>query len=514
MRAQLRGLNQAIRNSNDGISLIQTAEGALDETHAMLKRLKELAVQAGNGTYTDEERKYMQDEIENLKTEIDRISIATDFNGIKLLDGSLGGGKGSSSAGAEFGFLVNDLGEIWHGASIISNIVGVAVNFSTDNVTGAGHETAVWDLTDSTPVLTLNLAQNTTYSEAQINSLIQNAQRADDAGNAPPEVRITLAGGQITTRGSAAAVSLHSIDPAITVAGVQAMTAWTELDIFFTEATTGAAGHFKSAAFIQFMNKSYGEDQTVFQITTDDTKPTGTAFIDTHATDPLTNAGRIVQLNLATGVAYTAADLENILRQGGFDITVRLADSDGSGSGAGEIAPTGNERFIATEMLAFGTGLVLDMNLATNIQLGDGLGNRFVGLAGDGITFQIGANNAVEQRVTLNINDMGARALGIADLDVSTVANAQKAMDSVESAIVKVSEQRAALGAMQNRLEHTVNSLTVAAENLTAAESQIRDTDMAKEMVEYTKFNILQQAAQAMLAQANQAPQAILQLLR
>ncbi|HEY8353596.1 MAG TPA: flagellin [Methylophilaceae bacterium] len=129
-----------------------------------------------------------------------------------------------------------------------------------------------------------------------------------------------------------------------------------------------------------------------------------------------------------------------------------------------------------------------------------------------GIVFHIGANEG--QNITLDISDMQAAALGVSGLDISTQANADTAITTIDDAIKKVSEERAKLGAYQNRLEHTINNLGTAAENLTAAESRIRDVDMAKEMMEFTKNNILVQAATAMLAQANQTPQAVLQLLR
>ena len=133
--------------------------------------------------------------------------------------------------------------------------------------------------------------------------------------------------------------------------------------------------------------------------------------------------------------------------------------------------------------------------------------------AGEGLTFQIGANGVEDQRVTLAVNDMSSTAIGVAGADVSTQDCANKAIEMVDAAVKTVSMQRAGLGALQNRLEYTVNNLTTTNENLTAAESQIRDTDMASEMINYTKFNILQQASQAMLAQANQQPQSVLQLL-
>ena len=145
---------------------------------------------------------------------------------------------------------------------------------------------------------------------------------------------------------------------------------------------------------------------------------------------------------------------------------------------------------------------------------GAGIGKEEVATTGKGLTFQIGANGVEDQRVTLNVNDMSSSAIGVASADVSTQDAANKAIDMVDTAVKTVSMQRAGLGALQNRLEYTVNNLTTTNENLTAAESQIRDTDMATEMINYTKNNILQQASQAMLAQANQQPQAILQLLQ
>ncbi len=143
-----------------------------------------------------------------------------------------------------------------------------------------------------------------------------------------------------------------------------------------------------------------------------------------------------------------------------------------------------------------------------------GIGKDEVATTGKGLTFQIGANGVEDQRVTLNVDDMSSSAIGVARADVSTQDAANKAIDMVDTAVKTVSMQRAGLGALQNRLEYTVNNLTTTNENLTAAESQIRDTDMATEMINYTKNNILQQASQAMLAQANQQPQAILQLLQ
>jgi len=144
---------------------------------------------------------------------------------------------------------------------------------------------------------------------------------------------------------------------------------------------------------------------------------------------------------------------------------------------------------------------------------GKGLGADKSTGTGEGLVFQIGANGVEDQRITLNVKDMSSTALGVAGVSVALRDEANAAIDIVDKAVNAVSMQRAGLGAMQNRLEHTANNLTTTNENLTAAEAAIRDTDMATEMINYTKFNILQQSAQAMLAQANQAPQSVLQLL-
>lgn len=512
MRAQLRGLGAAIRNANDGVSLIQTAEGALDETHSMLKRLKELSVLSGNGTYTDEERKYMQMEIDEIKTEIDRISKATEFNGIKLLDGSLGGKSSSTtSLGARYGFYYDDAAGYgsMHRATFTSNIEGVGLTITNDVATVGG---AFAEWSDDGLTLTLNLENGGTYTQAEVDALIQNATQRKGLlqTNAPADVKLTLKNGFLIAGAQELTASGE-----VTEAGKQSTTGKVALDgAILIDATTGTATE-KYASEIEFISNSYGPDTRKITIVIDAKRGSEKVDLMTNEDDENlgTKNGEYV-LHLATGTEYSEKDIENLLAKAGLDYTVKLTS---------DIAPSGDATLFANtpfdKTSADGTfaGYTGDGTVATVLGtgvIGTGVGSDKVLGSGAGITFQIGANNAVEQRVVLNIKDMGSSAIGIGSFDVSTVANAQKAMGAVEKAIVNVSEQRASLGAMQNRLEHTIASLTTTHENLTAAEAQIRDTDMAMEMVEYTKFNILQQAAQAMLAQANQAPQAILQLLR
>lgn len=208
-----------------------------------------------------------------------------------------------------------------------------------------------------------------------------------------------------------------------------------------------------------------------------------------------TDGDKIV-LHLATGKSYSEQDIANILAKAGYDYSVKFTDAND---------PDGDSKVYFNVAGAIAAADVTD---------GKGVGKDAIAGGGQGLTFQIGANGVEDQRVTLNVNDMSSSAIGVANADVSTQDSANAAIDMVDAAVKTVSMQRAGLGALQNRLEYTVNNLTTTNENLTAAESQIRDTDMATEMINYTKNNILQQASQAMLAQANQQPQAILQLLQ
>jgi len=493
MRSQIRGLGQAIRNANDGISLIQTAEGGLNETHAILQRMRELAVQSANGTYKDElDREAIQLEVDALKLEIDRIASSTEYNKIKLLDGSLGGGGNTSGIyGPRFANMtVGETGEaaIFNGTVITSSISGVTVALTT-GASGVGGENASWNLAGNQ--LTINLVEGQTYTQAQIDDLIKNAKwQGESAQNAAlPSVTIKLStvavGMSYTFAATEAGVRAHSG----TVSGASG-----NLSAFLV-GTSATEGHADS---IRFISNNYGVDSRVFTIATSADK--GKEWVEITSRDSSNEKDGTFTIHLATGVAYTAGDLETIMRKAGLDYEIQLFNTTDT------VGPDGFKTFFASVAIT-GGGLTLTMTSGAGVGADRTLGT------GEGLTFQIGANGVADQRVTLAVNDMSAGALGVANADVSTRDAANASIEVIDQAISKVSFQRAGLGALQNRLESTVNNLTVTQENLTAAESQIRDTDMAKEMIEYTKFSILQQAAQAMLAQANQAPQAILQLL-
>ena len=489
MRSQIRGLTQATSNANDAISLIQTAEGGLQETEDIMQRMRELAVQSANGTYTDEDRQQIQYEVDALKEEVDRIAESTEYNEMKLLDGSLSGaGTSNGEYGAKYG-VVDSTSTDLKGAAITSSIAGVKATV-TLNASGDGGENAIWDSTGKE--LKLNLVQNKTYTQQDIDDLIANATQSKSAGQAtePADISIKLKNGIMT------ATTADSTD--VTAAGSrQVQTA--DVKTLVADGTNGGIG---SGDTITFTANTYGAHsdtngvaQTI-KIATDVAAGKEDVTVDTART---ATAGEAITLHLATGTSYSEDDLKQILAKAGFDYEVDITDAK---------SPDGDDDSVYFNVKATGKSSVTATETA-----GAGVGKEVSAASGKGLTFQIGANGVEDQRLTVNVDDMSSSALGIAGISVAKQDGANAAINKLDDAIKTVSTQRAKLGAVQNRLEHTVNSLNTANENMTASESQIRDTDMASEMIKYTKSNILQQASQSMLAQANQQPQGVLQLL-
>lgn len=498
MRSQIRGLSQATNNANDAISLIQTAEGGLQETEDILQRMRELSVQSANGTYTDEDREQIQFEVDALKSEIDRIAESTEFNEMKLLDGSLDGvSTGSTEYGPRYGVLLSantatggklTKNTSLEGSTITSSIAGVQISLA-DTASGAGGESAEWDAAGKK--LTLNLVKGSTYTQSQIDDLIKNATQAKDTTQTgdPADVSIKLKNGVF---------SFSDVETYTTQTGVRADS--DEVDVTGLLMTGGTVANDKYADSIKFTSNTYGEDKRKITLLTD--VAAGKEWVETKVKG---NEGTGIKdgefkLHLSTGVEYSESDIEKLLAKAGLDYDVTLSD---------QTAKPDGDKVLFAQKKDDTTGVEIDM--ATNA--GAGLGADKMMGAGEGLTFQIGANGVEDQRLTINVADMSSTAIGVNGVDVSTQDGANDGINKIDDAIKTVSTQRAKLGAVQNRLEHTVNSLSTAEENLQSAESQIRDTDMAAEMIKYTKSNILQQASQSMLAQANQQPQGVLQLL-
>lgn len=362
MRGQIRGLEQSSRNASDGISLIQTAEGALNETTNILQRMRELAVQSANDTNTSDDREQLQKEMTQLGEEIDRIANNTEFNTKKLLNGNMGSAqtattgvvvnKGNLQATAVTATKLTELKDA------NNNSLGIAVN---DVIT------ATWSVNGTQQTATLTV----TAANDKMEELLKKIADNGTANTA------TIVGGEIN-----------------------------------------------------LTSEGTGSDK---------------------------------QIN-------------------GFSIEVKSA--------------SGDRKEAASNALS---------SFAIGTQAADARTNGSANL-------QIGANS--NQKLNLSIGDMRATSLGVKNLQVKNQSQANTAIKVIDEATKKVSSERANLGAAQNRLEYTISNLDNTAENLTSAESTLRDVDMAKEMMEYSKNNILNQAAQAMISQANQQPQNVLQLLR
>ena len=500
MRSQIRGLDQASSNAADGISMIQTAEGALNESHSILQRMRELAVQAANGTETDSDRSNLQDEIEQLQEELDRIANDTEFNTMPLLDGSLSAASSSvASAGPKFGVYDTGLQ-----AFVTSDVPGTSVNIS--NTAAQGGESAIWD--DSGKVLTINLVKDQTYTQQEIDSLIANAKQEDSsAQGTPADVRVNFYFSAVTaTTATCSNSGANATPPIKTLAGERAKSNPTG---FLDGATQLEATHdFVGATAIKLTALKYGADYDITMMISFDAAVNSEECELTNAakykTDGSLSEAGTYTLHLSSGKEYSEDDIESIFSAAGLNIDVELSGPD---------PDEPNTLFVTKN------------TYSATVKLGGGVGlgdeDAFLGQAkyggvsgGKGITLQVGANEG--QTMSFSIGDMSANALGVnpSKVNVKTQKGASDGIKYIDEAIEKVSKQRSLLGAVQNRLEHTIANLDNTAENLQAAESTVRDVDMAAEMVQFSKNNILQQAGQSMLAQANQSTQGVLSLLQ
>ena len=308
MRSQIRGLNQASTNAQDGISMIQTAEGALQESHSILQRMRELTIQAANGTETDEDRGNIQDEISQLQSELDRISETTEFNTMKLLDGSLsGGGSAVTEAGPKYGVYDTTLK-----AFVTSNVAGVSVD--TTISAKKGTESAVWTQAGDELKLTLNLNEGSSYTQEEIDNLIKNAKVEDTTQTyAIPELKVSLNTGSYTA--SAAT------NGSKTVAGTKSTGQFSNLG------TLGATS--VGVSTIDITANKYGKDNNVqIQITFDAEAGKEVCESNTSATynantGDLANTQQF-KLKLCAGKEYTEGDIEKLLAEAGFSATVQF----------------------------------------------------------------------------------------------------------------------------------------------------------------------------------------------
>ncbi len=448
MRKQIRGLTQASANAQDGISAVQTAEGALAEVHDMLQRMNQLAVQAANGTNSESDRASIQAEIDQLTTEIDRVAETTKFNESYLLKGDTSVAKGTS----------------YHYAKTQTQS-DAAASFSSDTTTGISVT-----FTAEAPAAD---ADNT----EDLNTLLK------------------------AMKSSGLSITASSVWD---VAGGAAKTETYALSI------NGEAGE---KFDVTQTAKDNATGKTTFTIYNDEGLKLGEIEVDGYNKSATGNANvtDTVTINAYNVTAAAEADVStaayydkngNKIAENDLDnyfTTTYDSKSDTQG--------TVNE-FAGAPAVYDAVGNLTTLQATDVNHMRDKVGATSLGL-------QVGADATSNNQITMNIEAMNSQSLGISGLklDGSDDANALDAIRRIGAAITKVSNQRSDLGAIQNRLEHTINNLDNVVENTTAAESQIRDTDMASEMVKYSNNNILMQAGQSMLAQANQANQGVLSLL-
>ncbi|WHY33788.1 flagellin [Cytobacillus firmus] len=514
MRGQIRGLDMAAKNAQDGVSLLQTAEGALNETHDILQRMRELSVQSSNDTNTDADRESINTEINQLKEEIDRIGNTTEFNTKKLIDGSIGQKKLagsekaaviSSALGKETAAVADAGGAIGTGLTA-GDITSLELKIDGANITVALDGDAYAAFDDGSSVKTQDMAAK---MQEDINKAIAEYNKANDTNIANVSVTAdSNSDGAISIKsGSVGATSTVEIT-ANTTSAALALTA----DDATNVTATGSEGILSASGA--------GNVNAIASLTGDDAKMTFTvdgkeiAIDFTYdGSDNLGNGTDATQ----TAVGSLSAGTDSI-----SDVATALqTDLNNAIANYNKSVPT-SEQVADVKVSVKDGALVVESGsdkATSSIKFDNSEAAQLLGLAkqnsatqGGGVDFQIGANQTQTMKVT--IEDMRTDALGIKDIDLSNKAGAQEAITKINDAIEKVSTQRSNLGAFQNRLEHTINNLGTSSENLTAAESRVRDVDMAKEMMEQTKNSILSQAAQAMLAQANQQPQGVLQLLR
>ena len=628
MKAQITGLETASSNAQDGISLIQTAEGNLTEVHSMLNRMVELATKSANGTYTQTERDALQAEVDQLLDEIDRISQSANFNGAKLLDGTMGLNKeaftigdtgavagkagtdltgqltlptdGSAAAGnvafhlggasvaqvnpsfsidvadltltskadnkdatigvggATFTLTFANAGDSLSGSDLADAIVAAGTAGNDTNYAGLGLAAtdkvvdvggAVFKVTsDGTKVNFEYLAQKAgADTEATVDTVIDTTKATAINNAIGSAVTVTAAAADFDQTG---AVHHNTINVTQAVGKVDGARAGMDVTLTANVVKPGQTLTIddKTFTFVEWdgksalgeneigINKAYdltttaGQNSAIDDVVNQLSHKETTNFV-IEAKDATTiHIGQKVgnsevydteaklKAVVSAATASTGAGTELTVNAGKINAgdSIRVGDKTytfGDGDGKIALGTNGADAIANLTKALEADGYTVTPN-GSKLVISGTTGQPAPAITGGGLTLQIGDTADDYNKMTVAVANMSAKGLGLDNLKITSETLASSAIDTVKNAINTVSSQRANLGALQNRLEHTINNLDVAVENLSAANSRIRDTDMAKEMMNYTKMNVLVQSAQAMLAQANQQPQSVLQLLQ
>jgi flagellin len=449
--SQIRGLNQAARNANDGVSLAQTAEGALKAASDILQRVRELAVQSANATNSASDRQALQQEVAQLVAELDRISTSTEFNGQKLLDGTFGTAQFHIGANANQTIVAasaNARTNVYGNNQVVTSGVGAqagatitSASTSISGTAGNGTVAGAVQIIGALGTETLNIAVSGTAKDIATN-VNQLAPSTGVFATARTVVELDFSA---NTSGNYSFAVQSDNDELESVS-------------FQLSATTGPEG--LSAAITAFNDKS-SKTGVIASLSDDGTK--------VHLTNV---TGNDIKLALTTSGTPTSVSVSQM-----------AADIDG-------------------EMQTVGTA----QNLTTQYQST---------IVGGYLTFDSNKSFVLDADATSNVVvDTNSTLKKVSDLDISTVVGANDALKTIDSALAFISGERAKLGALQSRFESTINNLNITAENLTASRSRIQDADFAAETAALSRAQILQQAGTAMIAQANSIPQGVLSLLQ
>lgn len=450
MHAQIKGLNQASQNASDGVSVLETADGAMNEVTAMLQRMRELSVQAANGIYTQEDLEAIQAEVSSLTEEIDRVSTDTEFNTMKLLDGSLDQRVYLNTRNVDR-VEISDAVEAKHYEVTVtkdathSQNIGVPVGATPGTVPEGkvsinGVDVIITKNSEDQPIIKLDGVETRLAPGQEMEIVFETLRYAAEIG----EVNLFATADPPGTNGPEENAGYEAVE-------------------------------FGPGTRLAFVSERYGSSAEMV-ITCDNQDLADYLGIDTKMGP---SYGSDAELSLGDGftkqATYTCDGRDVVITdRNGFKLSFQLQ-----------------------------TGLADEMNgKAVNFEVTE------IGT----MTLQIGANE--NQTMDIRIPSISAKALYIDEVDVCSVRGADRAIATYDKAIGKVSESRSRIGAYQNRLEYAVNSLDATEENMTAALSRIEDADMAEEMTTYTQYNVLTQAATSVLAQANDIPQQALQLLQ
>lgn len=516
MRSQIRGLTQAKRNSQDGISMIQTFEGATNESHSILQRMKELASESANGTYQDEvDRDAIQLEFNQLNDELDQIA-DTDFNGVVMLNGGeMADGVKATNGKFDYVNATRDAQQIGTAGGYIKGVdVGAYAGTNKESVTFTYTQkddgTFEWKASaDSLSSITSNANGGFTYDGAVFAVDTSKLVNGDTIVVDFEKASVAVGKGPVTT-----GYNIDGSDTGVVTLDKNPLKAAAEDGVITSEKIAEAANALNGLTLTYTATKG---DTALTLATVNGKTPNGAqdveiAKLGENESIVLDKDGTTLNYIKKGSTAVKIGELQTVAaakaaaKDGTVTVTVNLADASYTPAKSNSVSVVepkakvseANSNKTATAPLTYSDHMVLQTGSRTKDSVD--------------FTFKYTTDGMGDLKSNLDLSSR-ANGLNTKNLSLATQEDANTAIDKIDNAINKVSMVRATFGATQNRLEHKIENLTTNTENLTEAESTIRDTDMASEMLNYTKFNVLQQAAQSMLAQANQQPQSILQLL-